>query len=532
MPFPGYVSGSSNWGRALQANTEWIGGIVTGSVAKEFVSLAVASGSNIPVKGGSGFTDPKMYLSSSFSEASGSVIQALNQLKAQQESANELSELTDVNVTGLGDGNLLFYDTGTSKWRNYSLSGEATSDDVGEVTLTATNTTLTTLANVTTVGALNAGSITSGFGDIDNGTSAIQTGGKMVLDVLGTDIDADGALTMGAAQQGAIYAEATGLVLDAKTGLDVEFHVDGVKVAHIDDDGMDLVAGDAYQINGASVLNATTLGSSVVTTSATTVGALAAGSIASGFGAISTANDITTTKEFVIDADGTAIGAAGALTLGDGQDASIYWDATDLRIDTAAGADISFRQGGTELASLDEAGLDLASGDAYFIDGDSVLNATTLGGAVVGSSLTSVGTITAGVWTGTDVAVGAGGTGASNASDARTNLGLAIGSDVQAFDVVLEDLAAMTAVDAAGKLIVSTDAGVYAHQTLADVRGGMGLAPANSPTFAGLTLTGRLSVGESGGSLNQIYLWGTDASGNAEQYSIHVAGGILNVGLV
>ena len=34
-------------------------------------------------------------------------------------------------------------------------------------------TSLDTLANVTTVGALNAGSITSGFGTIDTGSSAI-----------------------------------------------------------------------------------------------------------------------------------------------------------------------------------------------------------------------------------------------------------------------------------------------------------------------------------------------------------------------
>ena len=39
------------------------------------------------------------------------------------------------------------------------------------------------------------------------------------------------------------------------------------------------------------------------------------------------------------------------------------------------------------------------------------------------TSITTLGTITTGVWNGTDVAVADGGTGASNASDARTNLG-------------------------------------------------------------------------------------------------------------
>lgn len=44
------------------------------------------------------------------------------------------------------------------------------------------------------------------------------------------------------------------------------------------------------------------------------------------------------------------------------------------------------------------------------------------------------GNITSGSWTATDIGVSHGGTGASTASVARTNLGLAIGSDVQAYD--------------------------------------------------------------------------------------------------
>jgi hypothetical protein len=48
------------------------------------------------------------------------------------------------------------------------------------------------------------------------------------------------------------------------------------------------------------------------------------------------------------------------------------------------------------------------------------------------SSLATVGTITSGVWSGTSVAVEKGGTGAITASAARTNLGLVIGTDVQA----------------------------------------------------------------------------------------------------
>ena len=50
------------------------------------------------------------------------------------------------------------------------------------------------------------------------------------------------------------------------------------------------------------------------------------------------------------------------------------------------------------------------------------------------TSLVTVGTIGTGTWAATDVAVAHGGTGSSTASAARTALGVAIGSDVQAFD--------------------------------------------------------------------------------------------------
>lgn len=49
-------------------------------------------------------------------------------------------------------------------------------------------------------------------------------------------------------------------------------------------------------------------------------------------------------------------------------------------------------------------------------------------------AITTVGTINTGVWNSTAVTVPNGGTGATTLTDARTSLGLAIGSDVQAYD--------------------------------------------------------------------------------------------------
>jgi hypothetical protein len=88
--------------------------------------------------------------------------------------------------------------------------------------------------------------------------------------------------------------------------------------------------------------------------------------------------------------------------------------------------------------------VNLLTGKAYYINGTSVLSSTTLGSGVTGSSLTSVGTIATGVWNGTTIAIANGGTGATSASAARTALGLAIGTDVQAYNSTLAAVAGGT----------------------------------------------------------------------------------------
>jgi hypothetical protein len=57
------------------------------------------------------------------------------------------------------------------------------------------------------------------------------------------------------------------------------------------------------------------------------------------------------------------------------------------------------------------------------------------------TGITGVGTLSNGTWTANTITVSYGGTGATNALDARTNLGLVIGSNVQAYSVQLQSLA-------------------------------------------------------------------------------------------
>ena len=115
--------------------------------------------------------------------------------------------------------------------------------------------------------------------------------------------------------------------------------------------------------------------------------------------------------------------------------------------------------------------MNLLTGKAYYINGTSVLSSSTLGSGVTASSLTSVGTITTGVWNGTDIALADGGT---NASLTAVNGGV-VYSTASAM--------AITSAGTSGQLLTSGGAGAPTWTSQSSITAG------NATVAATVTLT-------------------------------------------
>ena len=157
---------------------------------------------------------------------------------------------------------------------------------------------------------------------------------------------------------------------------------------------------------------------------------------------------------------------AGAYAAGSGLSLS----GTEFNVNVAANGGIEIDTDALQLkSSVAGAGLTYSSGaiavggtaDKITVDVDAITIASTYAGQ---SSITTVGTIATGTWNATAIAVAKGGTGSTTASDARTALGLAIGTNVQAYSPNLGAIAGLTS--ASDKLPYFTGSGTASVTTL------------------------------------------------------------------
>jgi len=108
-------------------------------------------------------------------------------------------------------------------------------------------------------------------------------------------------------------------------------------------------------------------------------------------------------------------------------------DAMTYLSELSLGTDLAIADGGTGASTASGARTNLGLGTISTQNANSV--------AITGGTITGI----------TDLAVADGGTGASNATSARTNLGVAIGTDVQAYDADLSAIAALSGTGLARK---------------------------------------------------------------------------------
>lgn len=221
-------------------------------------------------------------------------------------------------VTGFGSINVgnNSVDAGTIT-ASLGFVGNVTGDVVGDLTgdvLTASQPSITTMSNLVTVGALNSGSITTGFSSIDVGQSAISGGtitGARITD--GTASLQGGTLTANKAVIDSLTVD-NGVITQSTGALSISSTDNVVNVESVQFSGDDVTG--VATLNVANTVTATTFLGNLAGTTATLSGTIEGNTLTDGTATL-TSGAVTGLTQAVIDQltiDNTSITQAGTLT--------------------------------------------------------------------------------------------------------------------------------------------------------------------------------------------------------------------------
>ena len=367
--------------------------------------------------------------------------------------------------------------TGDKKlYYGYGDNGDGTASSViaigGEGAFTTLDTTQTISGNKTFTGTVDlSGATLSGnttfsnnlvvTGDLTvNGTTTTVNSTTVSVDDKNIELGSTASPTDASADGG-------GLTLKGDT--DHTWNWVNSTDAWTSSEHIDLASGKEFKIAGTSVLSGSTLGSGVTGSSLTSVGTLTSGTWSASTIAVNkggTGQTSYTNGQLLIgNTTGNTLSKA-TLTAGSG--VTITNGAGSITI-SAVDTDTTYTAGD---------GLDL-TGTVFSAD----LKAN--GGLVIESTELAVD-LGASAITGT-LAVGDGGTGATTASGARTALGVAIGSDVQAFNAKLSAVAGLAVTD--GNFIVGNGS-TFVAESGATARTSLGLGSIATQNSNNVSITG------------------------------------------
>lgn len=172
---------------------------------------------------------------------------------------------------------------------------------------------------------------------------------------------------------------------------------------------------------------------------------------------------------------GNTTAAGNGVAIPAGKTVTVWSDGTDFRFQNnhlsslTLTTDLAVADGGTGASTAADARTNLGLGTIATQNSSSV--------SITGGSITGI----------TDLAVADGGTGASTAANARTNLGLVIGTDVQAYNAGLQDISGLAKTD--GNLIVGNGTN-WVAESGATARTSLGLGSMATQNSNAVTITG------------------------------------------